>query len=359
MNPYQSLDKSAFWHSAVANRSMFDIEGLWNPKFNLTKADFVVTYGSCFAQHIGKYLADNGYHWLNTETTPGRWPKQLLKEFNYGLFSSRTGNIYTTSLLLQWTEWALERRSVPEEVWFHDGRYFDPFRPRIEPNGFATALEVARSRENTIRAFRQSIEKARLFVFTMGLTESWSNLDSGVEYPMCPGTAAGVYDPGMHVFVNQDYEKIRADLLTAIGLMKGLNSDLRILLTVSPVPLTATNSGRHVVVATMASKSILRAVADSVANARPDVDYFPSYEIINGPMFRGVFFNQNQRTVHRTGVDFVMQQFFGGLEAKFGGRGSKLEAPGVDAATSLQTAANVERDDTNCEEVLLAAFGSR
>jgi hypothetical protein len=109
----------------------------------------------------------------------------------------------------------------------------------------------------------------------------------------------------------------------------------------------------------MASKSILRAVADSVANARPDVDYFPSYEIVSGPMFRGVFFNQNQRTVHRTGVDFVMQQFFGGLEAKFGGRGSKGEAPGVDAAASLQTVANVEGDDAHCEDVLLAAFGSR
>lgn len=358
MNPYRSLDPKAFWRPAVADRSMFDIEGLWEPKFNLRPGNPVVTFGSCFAQHIGKYLAAAGYNWLIAETTPRSWPAPVLEEFGYGLFSARTGNIYTTSLLRQWTEWALDRKPVPDQVWEQDGRFFDPFRPAIEPGGFASADELLASRRRAIRAFRACIEQARFFIFTMGLTESWFDAETGIEYPMCPGTIAGTHDPDRHQFLNQDYERIRYDLLEVVHLMKAVNSRLEFILTVSPVPLTATMSGRHVAVATMASKSILRAVADHVANTRADVDYFPSYEIIAGPVFKGVFFQQNQRSVHPAGVDFVMKSFFGGLQAKFGGSAAPVPAPATPVVAPV-VANDLEDDDEHCEEAMLAVFGSR
>jgi len=40
------------------------------------------------------------------------------------------------------------------------------------------------------------------------------------------------------------------------------------------------------------------------------VDYFPSYEIIMSHPFRGMFFQNNLRTIHEQGVDFVMSHFF-------------------------------------------------
>lgn len=76
-------------------------------------------------------------------------------------------------------------------------------------------------------------------------------------------------------------------------------------------------SGDHVLVATMASKSTLRAVAGQVASQFDFVDYYPSYEIINSPPFRGSFFEPNQRGVNHVGVDHVMTSFFGCLSAKF------------------------------------------
>ena len=75
-------------------------------------------------------------------------------EYNYGIFTARTGNIYTVSLLKQWSGWALGVKEPPTEVWEKDGRYYDPFRPNIEPNGFASEKEVLSSREITIDAFR-------------------------------------------------------------------------------------------------------------------------------------------------------------------------------------------------------------
>ena len=165
---------------------------------------------------------------------------------------------------------------------------------------------------------------------------------------MCPGTAAGTFDPDAHVYKNQDYPAVRDGMMGAIRLMRAINPRLRILLTVSPVPLTATMSGQHVLVASMHSKSILRAVAGQLSAEHAGIDYFPSYELFNSPVFRGMFFAPNQRNVSRQGVDFVMQNFFGGLERK-----------SAQSRAVAQAARKAALDATICEEELLAAFGSK
>lgn len=101
-NPYESLPKTAFWRTGVAAVSPFSISGMWKPKHRLNKRQKIVTAGSCFAQHIGKALAANGYSWFNAETAADKFDATLAKEYNYGIFSFRTGNIYTATALKQW-----------------------------------------------------------------------------------------------------------------------------------------------------------------------------------------------------------------------------------------------------------------
>lgn len=349
-NPYQSLPEKAFWRPAVAAREMLDIDGLWDPKFNIKPRQKVVTFGSCFAQHIGRAMAARGYGWTNHELAPEGLSEEHARAFNYGIFSARTGNIYTTSLLRQWTRWALGKQVAPEEVWETDGRFFDPFRPQIEPDGFASAEEVVASRSYTIETFRKAIVESDVFVFTLGLTESWFDSKTGLEYPMCPGTAAGEFDRERHVFRNQNFTRVLRALRESIELMREANPALKFILTVSPVPLTASNSGNHVLVATSHSKAILRAVAGQLAG-RDGVDYFPSYEIISAPPFKGAFFEDNLRSVKPEGVAFVMDSFFRALEGKFGG-GKTGKSP---VAKKL---VEEPHDDVVCEEELLAAFES-
>jgi len=354
MNPYNNLPSKAFWKLAVANRSMFDISELWDPKFHIKPHQKVATFGSCFAQHIGKALKHRGFNWLITETAPEEASDTLHEKYNYGIFTARTGNIYTTSLLKQWTQWALGKKEIPEEVWEKNGRYYDPFRPRVEPQGFASLEELRGSQQQTLKAFRSSIEESDYFVFTLGLTESWFNSRYGYEYPMCPGVIAGSFDENLHQFVNQQFSKVLADLAEAMRLMVQVNSKLRFILTVSPVPLTATKSGKHVAVATMASKSVLRAVADQLMTNRGNVDYFPSYEIINSPIFKGAFFEPNQRNVNPHGVNFVMDNFFNCLNEKFTIVSTKLKTKKITTQDN-----DDEFVDPNCEEEFLAAFGEK
>ncbi|NPD15183.1 GSCFA domain-containing protein [Xinfangfangia sp. D13-10-4-6] len=346
-NPYSSLPAKKFWRSAVADRHMFDVSELWDPKFQIRPEDKVATYGSCFAQHIGRALKANGYQWHITEKPPVGLSDP--EKFGYNVFSSRTANIYTTSLLLQWVKWAIEAESPPAEVWNDKGRSVDPFRPKIEPAGFVSDEEMRLSRKQVIKSFRDSITGSDVFVFTLGLTESWVNSGLGYEYPMCPGTAGGTFDAKNHQFVNHDYEMALSNLSQAIDLMRSVNGNLKFLVTVSPVPLTATYTDNNVIVATMESKSILRAVAAKISKMHDFVDYFPSYEIINSPVFKGVFFDPNQRNVNHAGVDFVMKNFFACLNGKFGGSG----------AAEIKSAAQAQADSKAlvCEEELLNAFG--
>jgi len=354
VNPYENLPEKSFWKSAVAQKNIFDISDLWDPKFHIKATDNVVTYGSCFAQHIGKALSSRGYNWLITEKSPNQLSSEESKAFNYGVFSSRTGNIYTTSLLKQWTDWSLGQSEPPSDVWKKNERFYDPFRPRVEPNGFSSKEEMEDSRVQTMLSFKESIVEANYFVFTLGLTESWVNVN-GYEYPMCPGTVAGTFDAEKHKFSNQQFAIILNKLSETIKSMSEINPQLKYVLTVSPVPLTATKSTRHVVVATMASKSILRAVADQLATNRSNVDYFPSYEIINSPVFRGIFFESNQRSVCSSGVDFVMNNFFECMMNKYGG----AEVSKDNRQTNLDQldVATLQQDNEFCDEALLEAFG--
>ena len=349
-HPYDDLGPEAFWKTAVAAPGAFGLSGLWSPKFPIRPRHKIVTAGSCFAQHIGRALAERGYRWIDCEPAPPFMQTEHARNHGYGVFSFRTGNIYTPAMLLQWLELAYDMRTDTGEVWVKDGRFHDPLRPAIEPNGFATEDELWDARQETYAALRRAVETADVFVFTLGLTERWRNAETGAEYALCPGTVAGTFDPDRHIFVNANTRQTQAALMDVIRLFRAKRPKLRILLTVSPVPLTATASGQHVLTATHYSKSVLRAVAGMVSDRYGFVDYFPSYEIITHPVFRGMFFAPNMRSVVPEGVATVMKHFFADQIAAFPELRELRVTP--DATQSAEMA----EEDVRCEEVLLDAF---
>ena len=358
-HPYETLPEDRFWRSAVAERDALEITGLWKPRHQIGRRTRIVTAGSCFAQHFAKALVARRYRWLDFEPGPAGLTAAQRKDYHYGTFSFRTGNIYTPRMLRQWLTWALTETPVPGEVWERDGRFYDPFRPGVEPGGFGSPEELYASRKETLAAIAAAVRGAQVFVFTMGLTEAWVNKATGVEYAVCPGTVAGVFDAEQHGFVNHGFGALMADMTASLRLMVRANRRLGLLLTVSPVPLTATASGQHVLTATSHSKSMLRAVASELVLAQKRVDYFPSYEIITHPAYHGRFFAPNLRSVLSAGVDHVMAQFFHDQAVAFGGN---TAAPPAEAPTAAPEPAEAlepemtEAEELRCEEEILAAF---
>jgi hypothetical protein len=131
---------------------------------------------------------------------------------------------------------------------------------------------------------------------------------------------------------------------------------MKILLTVSPVPMVATASGQHVLVANGRTKNTLRAVAADLAERRDDVDYFPGYELVREPPFGNAFFEENMRAVTREGVAYVMNHFLGAHDEAFGAGTSG--ASGVTRAGTGSRKGQTE-EELVCEEILLDAAAPR
>jgi hypothetical protein len=356
-HPYSDLPAKAFWKTAVADRAdPQPFTGLWTPRFDIQASTRFATAGSCFAQHISRWLRLHGYSWVDTEPAPSGLSETEVEAGGWGVFSFRTANIYTVAQLQQWVSWALGDAVPPDEVWEEGGRFFDPFRPTIPAGGYATADEVLRARAHTRACIRDALSRIDVLVFTLGLTEGWEHV-AGYAYPMCPGTVRGQFDPALHRFVNHDTADVVSRLDATLNRLREVRPGMRFLLTVSPVPLTATASGGHVLTATMHSKSVLRAAAGELVARRDDVDYFPSYEIIAGLQSGGHFYETNLRSVRPEGVEFVMRHFAAGLGVAEQGVEAKVPVPAPTSKAYGEPAASDDDDgELSCEEALLESF---
>jgi hypothetical protein len=315
INPYKSRPQEAFWKPAVACSHYADLADLWQP-MPLSRSERVATAGSCFAQHIGNNLARRGANYLDLEPAPPIFDDTAeARRWGYGVFSCRYGNIYTTRQLVQLFDEAHGERLPAEQVWQKGDRYFDALRPGVDPVGQDSPETVLALRAKHLSRVREMFASLDVLVFTLGLTEGWEAIADGTLYPMAPGTVAGSYDPERYRFRNLRYSDVLTDLQGFRERLKAVNPEARLLLTVSPVPLTATASEEHVLVATTYSKAVLRAVAGDMTSDHADVFYFPSYEIIASHPARGMYFNPDLRTVNQYGVDYVMTHFFSGALA--------------------------------------------
>jgi len=309
MNPYTNLPDHHFWRRSVSNVDRRDFNPVTATRFTISREARIATAGSCFAQHISRKLSGIGFNYFVTERGT-HLPEAERAAQNYGVFSARFGNIYTTRQLRHLFDAAFGRWAPAEQAWQRpDGRWVDPYRPQVEPAGYANPDAVLQARQAHLHCVRTMFEQCDVFVFTLGLTEGWFSRVDGAVFPLAPGVVAGEYDEGKHGFTNFGVAEVEDDLRYVLGLLKGINPGVKVLLTVSPVPLLATYENRNVLVATTYSKSVLRVAAETIMRETPWVDYFPSYEIITGSYNGGAYYEADAREVNHLGVAHAMRAF--------------------------------------------------
>ncbi len=351
-HPYADLPARAFWRSGVLEADISDFADLYRPVQPIDRDTAIATAGSCFAQHIGRALRQAGCAVLDAEPAPQVMPDDIAHRFGYRLFSGRYGNIYTARQLRQLLEDAAQGHVDERFVWTTpQQRFVDAFRPNVEPEGLGSVNEVLLHRDYHLEKTAQMLRSAEVFVFTLGLTEAWQDHETGRVFPVCPGVIAGQFDQTQHEFVNFRYGEIVEDLEAIRTLLHRFRPGMEMLLTVSPVPLTATASGAHVLDATGRSKAALRAAAADFAEDHGDVGYFPSYELVTSPAAGGPWFAPNLRSVLPEGVDRVMNVFLDAHGLREPDRGA------VDEPVREPDEADDEADDLICEEMLIEAFG--
>jgi hypothetical protein len=304
--PYDDLAQRAFFRNAILRRGDLALDP--DPNFALTMSSRVMSAGSCFAARIAQFIKTSGVNYLAADDRAAT--DDSVREETPNQFSLRYGNIYTVRHLLQLLlratgVWVTE----PPVARDKNGRYRNLARPAVLSY---SSIEALRADDRAhLRNLLTLLGAADVFIFTLGLTEHWVDTAYDLVLPTTPGCGYGEFDPSRHRFRNASLADVADELSQCFGLLQQINPRLKILLTLSPVPLVATYTPTSAIEATFYSKSLLRqAIAQAIA-AWPgqNVTYFPSYEIITNPHVIGENFEPDMRSISAAGVARVMAQF--------------------------------------------------
>lgn len=272
--------------------------------FNFNHSDKIFTAGSCFARNIERRLREAGF------TTP--MYDDLLHErlAEHGLVGSFM-NKYNMAAIRQEIAWAFGESAVSPEagiVSVGDGLLHDlllsPGNKRLDETTVWAVREDVQSR------YRR-LPECRVIVLTMGLAEVWRDLDTGLALNHAPPASVLKAMPDRYVLDVLSYEEMLADLngIHALATKHG-HPDVKLVLTVSPVPLHVTFREQDVMVANSYSKSMQRAAAEAFSLAHDNVAYFPSYEIVT-LTDRRLSYESDNRHVQASVVDHIVDRFIG------------------------------------------------
>ena len=275
-----------------------------DPKFTLRRDDKFYAIGSCFARGIESSLTG---HKIIVESAAPEFAE--LQPANKELSGLGFTNKYNTYSILNELRWALDPDAVfPQEsiVQVTKTTWYDPHtNPSLALADLAETLE----RRAMMQAVTKRIKHCRAVIVTLGLAEVWRDVKADVFVNRTPIPSLFKTQPGRYEFHLTSFAENWANLEAIYALLTQYgHSDVRIVVTVSPVPLMNTFSTMDIVVANTWAKSLLRAVAQEWAAAHPNVDYFPSYEIVQSSD-RAAVWERDLRHVKGAGAHHIMELF--------------------------------------------------
>src|SRR6266446_6214622 len=275
-----------------------------HPKFKLRRDDKFYAIGSCFARGLENSLAG---HKIAVESAAPEFAKlQPANKEGSGLGFT---NKYNTDSMLNELRWALDPDAeFPQAsiVRLTDTTWYDPHTtPTLEFVGLDETLE----RRALIQTVTKRIKDCRAVILTLGLAEVWRDVKADVFVNCTPIPSLFRTQPDRYEFHLTDFDDNLSNLEALYALLSRYgHPDFHIVVTVSPVPLMNTFSTMDIVVANTWAKSLLRAVAQEWAGAHPNVDYFPSYEIVQNSD-RAAVWEPDLRHVRSAGIQHIMELF--------------------------------------------------
>ncbi len=271
----KSRNPEARWANLVDGFSG-DVFPALKPTFRIRPGETVFTIGSCFARNIEQHLADVGCRvpMLEFNLPADEWdggPNAAMNKFHPPAFRQClewTARVFDGGGEVAWEDCA------PFAFDFGDGRFFDMDMASTPPISRDRFLE----RRQHIYDVFSTVFSADCLMMTPGLIEAWRDRQTGLYTHEPPTLKAMAALRERWEFEILSYEQCLADLLGAIDVVRARNREVKVLITTSPVPMSASFSGQDVRIANAYSKAVLRAVCGAATFHRPLVDYFPSYE---------------------------------------------------------------------------------
>jgi len=241
-------------------------------KFLFTKNKHykIFTIGSCFARNIEEVLSKYKNLYIptsNFKVPKNEWPYRpngILNEYTLGTISQRI--IY-----------AVKNKSFGDKGLFEiqKGKIVDSL---LVPINYSVTYYRALQRKKEIENLYKELLTSYILIITLGYIESWIYDDIYINRM---SNAKIVKNDGKFRFK-------RLNVIESFNLLKevlkklfSFNSDIKVIITVSSVPLQSTFTPYDYVAANFYSNSTLRVVSTLLYETFNNIDYFPSYEIVN------------------------------------------------------------------------------
>ncbi|MGD2087513.1 MAG: GSCFA domain-containing protein [Candidatus Aminicenantes bacterium] len=233
----------------------------------------IASIGSCFAEEFAYYMMGKKFNYIQAE-------KSRLGA------SANWGRVYTIPNLKQIVDYSLDK-SYPILVEKTAGRslkkkeqgWFDPLRDKspIYPEPDTAAAEIQSHRKASLKVFKE----ARVLVVTLGQNEGWHDQKNDLIWAQRPPTDILEAEPKRFLFETFKQPVVLDLMKDCLSKLFRLNPELRVILTVSPVPAFATFHKKPVITDSFANKCLLRVIAEDITEEfKGKVFYFPSFEIV-------------------------------------------------------------------------------
>jgi GSCFA family len=208
------------------------------PKF-VTRETKFFTMGSCFARNLSRGLGDSGYLSRHME------------------ISEHINTTFANRVFVDW---------------LRGGGIDDAIRDRI-----LDLLPQGWSKENTIEAIKDS----DVFILTLGVAAAFFDRTTGAFVLPRPSALNSRALAEKYLFRMASVKENVDNVLYLIEFIRSIAPQIRIVVTVSPVPLMASFGYASAVQADCLSKSTMRLVAHEVVNASniSNILYWPSFEV--------------------------------------------------------------------------------
>jgi hypothetical protein len=253
----------------------------FKPKFKFDKNVKIFTIGSCFAREIEFALISMNIKVLSAIFLDNSNEIDL-STFKLTKHASELLNRYSVPSMYQEIMNLLSRGNFLSNKLLYEqseGKFIEAHYTGLM--GELPYEKLFEFRSKLTNALSARLIQSDVVILTLGLNEFWVDINSTLvlnTIPSFPFLKARAND--LKVCFGRPSEI--SDLLSQICTkLKEVNPNIKILITVSPVPLEYSFLADDVILENQAAKSVLYSAAIEMAFLYDFVDYFPSYECVN------------------------------------------------------------------------------
>ncbi len=248
------------------------------PPFRIDHRDKITVLGSCFATHIGEWLRR---HWWDVEINP-------------------FGNVYNPVSWRELLERSFENRPPgDDEVFLHNGQW----KSLLLPSRFNTLKkrEYLRQAARLFERVRLRLSQTDVLILTYGTAQVFRYATTGKVVVNCNKIPSELCRRDM-----LSIARLGEAISRSIDLLRKLNPEMRIILTLSPVRYL--HDG---LTANARSKARLLESILQQTNRYDRVFYFPAYEIFMDDLRDYRFYGPDLKQPGEQGINYTIEQFSG------------------------------------------------